>query len=207
MPSSSLDPAIAADGSLEARVKALEISLGIDQAKTDEAKSEKSSVTDLDARLTALEQSIKASTPSSLHATWDESDRLLQDLHPGSSLTYQQPSKNYPMLFRRKHVLASADTLKADMDQLSAILNLLLISQKQVDSPLREEQVTQAPILTPVSISEEEQRRLDAVTLQVGHMERQIQDTANRIDSLVNGYHKVMTIVSEQMAAANEKQT
>ena len=187
------------DSSIEARLQALEATLGINQAKEEELAP------DLETRLNALEQKIKTSTPMSLHATWDESDRLLKDLHPGSNLTYQQPSKNYPILFRRKEVLASADSMKADMNQLSTILNLLLISQKQTDSPLREEQVIQAPILTSVSISEEEEGRLDKVMLQIGGIQRQIQDVSSRIDSLVDSYHAVMTAVSEQMMAADEK--
>lgn len=196
--SSSLAPSVSVDSSLEARLQTLESVLGINQGKEEE------NAKDLETRLNALELKIKASTPSSLHATWDESDRLLQDLHPGPNLTYQQPSKNYPILFRRKEVLASADSFKADMDQLATILNLLFISQKQTDSPLREEQVTQAPILTSVSISEEEERRLDTLMLQVGDINRQVQDVANRIDALVESYHAVMSAVSERMVAADE---
>lgn len=194
--SSSYAPNTTVDSSIEARLQALETVLGINEAKGEEK--------DLERRLSELEQTIKAPTPSSLHATWDESDRLLKDLNPGFNLTYQQPSKNYPILFRRKEVLASSDALKAEMDQLGTILNLLLIAQKQTDSPLREEQVTQAPILTSVSVSEEEERRLDAVTLQVRDMTRQVHDVAGRIDSLVENYAAVMTSVSEKMVAADE---
>lgn len=197
--SSFLAPKPSIDASLEARLQNLEASLGISRAKEEESAAK-----DIEARLTALELKLKAKTPSSLHATWDESDRLLKDLHPGPNLTYQQPAKNYPILFRRKEVLASADTIKSDMDQLSTILNLLLISQKQTDSPIREEQVTQAPILTSVTISEEEERRLEAVRLQVGDINRQLLDMANRIDSLVEAYHTVMTSVSEKMVEVDE---
>lgn len=183
---------------MEARLQALESKLGFNQGK-DEGSSN-----DLESRLNALELKLKDSTPSSLNATWDESDRLLQDLHPGPNMTYQQPSKNYPILFRRKEVLASADSLSADMDQLSTILNLLLISQKQTESPLREEQVTQAPILTSLAIAEDDERRLDKVAGQIGDMNRQIEDVASRIDSLVESYHTVMAAVSDKMVAADE---
>ena len=71
--------------SIEARLQALEAVLGV--------KGEKAEKKDVERRLTELEQKIKSTTPSSLHATWDESDRLLKDLHPGSNLTYQQTSK------------------------------------------------------------------------------------------------------------------
>jgi hypothetical protein len=85
---------------------------------------------DVETRLGALHTKIKASTPSALHSTWDESDCLLRDLDPGPTLTYQQTSKNYPILYRRKEVLVSADSIKAVMGQLATLLNLLLISQK-----------------------------------------------------------------------------
>jgi hypothetical protein len=91
------------------------------------------------------------------------------------------------------------------MGQLSTLLNLLLISQKDTDSPLREEQVTQAPIITSVVISEEEERRLDAMLLKVGELNRSIQDIADRVDSLVDGYHAVMMAMSEKMVVADEK--
>ena len=128
MMASSLTPNTSLRSSIEARLQALEAVLGISEEKAEKK--------DVERRLTELEQKIKSTTPSSLHATWDESDRLLKDLHPGSNLTYQQPSKNYPILFRRKEVLAASDSLKADMDQLSTILNLILIAQKHTDSPL-----------------------------------------------------------------------
>mmetsp|Transcript_12675 Transcript_12675/g.23013 ORF Transcript_12675/g.23013 Transcript_12675/m.23013 type:complete len:194 (+) Transcript_12675:35-616(+) len=182
--------------SVEARLQALEAVLRVNEENAEEK--------DVERRLTQLEQKLKSTTPSSLHVTWDESDRLLKDLHPGSNLTYQQPSKNYPILFRRKEVLAASDSLKADMDQLSTILNLILIAQKQTDSILREEQVTQAPILTSVSISEEHERRLDKVAIQISDVNRQVQDVAHRIDSLVECYHSVMTSISEKMVAVDE---
>jgi hypothetical protein len=93
---------------------------------------------------------VKASTPSLLHSTWDDSDRLLRDLDWGPTLTYQQTSKNYLILYRWKEVLACADSIKANMDQLLTLLNLLLISQKSTDSLLQQDQVTQAPILTHI---------------------------------------------------------
>jgi hypothetical protein len=95
--------------------------------------------------------------------------------------------------------------MKADMGQLSTLLNLLLISQKNADSPLRQDQVTQAPILTSVVTSEEEERRLDTVLLTVGQLNRSIQNIADRVDFLVNSYHAVMMEVSEKMVAADEK--
>ena len=191
-------PNASLDSSLNARLQALEATLGISSSEGEK------SAEGIERRLNALEQKVKASTPASLHATWDESDRLLRDLHPGSNLTYQQPSKNYPILFRRKEVLASADSLKQDMDKLSSILNLLLIAQKQTDTPLREEQVTQAPILTSLIVSEEDQRRMDSVLLQVRDIQSQIQNMATHIDSLVEAYHAAMSAVSNSIVAAHE---
>jgi hypothetical protein len=189
----------ASSASIEARLQALEATLGVLPLKEG-----KSSV-DIETRLDALQTKIKASTPSSLHSTWDDSDRLLRELDPGPTLTYQQTSKNYPILYRRKEVLACADSVKADMDQLSTLLNLLLISQKSTDSPLRQDQVIQAPILTSFVTSEEEERRLDAVLLRVGQLNRSIQKIADQVDFLVNSYHAVMMEMSEKMVAADEQ--
>jgi hypothetical protein len=47
-----------------------------------------------------------------------------------------KPSKNYLILYRQKEVLACADSIEAEMDQLLTLLNLLLILQKSTDSPL-----------------------------------------------------------------------
>jgi hypothetical protein len=199
MMSWSAASAASVDASIEARLQALEATLGVIPLK------EGDSSLDIETRLDALQTKIKASTPSSLHSTWDESDRLLRDLDPGPTLTYQQTFKNYPILYRRKEVLASADSIKADMGQLSTLLNLLLISQKNIDSPLRQEQVTQAPILTSVVISEEQERRLDSMLLKLGELSRSIQDMADRVDFLVDSYHAVMTTMSEKMVAADEK--
>jgi hypothetical protein len=196
---SSAASSASADAFIEARLQALEATLGLIPSKEGESS------VDIETRLDALQAKIKATTPSSLHATWDDSDSLLRDLDPGPSLTYQQTSKNYPILYRRKEVLASADCMKADMDQLSSLLNLLLISQKDTDSPLREEQVTQAPIITSVIISEEEERRLDVVLLKVGELSRSIQDIADRVDSLVDSYHAVMMAISEKIIVADEQ--
>ena len=197
MPSSAASAA-SADAFIEARLQALEATLGSIPLKEGESSA------DIETRLDSLLAKIKATTPSSLHATWNDADSLLRDLEPGPYLTYQRTSKNYPILYRRKEVLASADSMKADMDQLSSLLNLLLISQKHTDSPLREEQATQAPIITSVVISGEEERRLDAVLLKVGELSRSIQDIADRVDSLMDSYHAVMMTLSEKMVVADE---
>jgi hypothetical protein len=91
------------------------------------------------------------------------------------------------------------------MDQLLTLLNLLLISQKSADSLLRQEQVTQAPILTSVITSEEEEWCLDAVLLRVSPLNHSIQKMANQVDFLMNSYHAVMIEMSEKVVAADEK--
>jgi hypothetical protein len=53
--------------------------------------------------------------------------------------------------------------------------------------------VTQAPILTSVITSEEEEWRLDVVLLRVGPLNRFIQKMANQVNFFVNSYHAVMS--------------
>jgi hypothetical protein len=65
--------------------------------------------------------------------------------------------------------------------------------------------VTQAPILTSVIISEEEERRFDTVLLRVGQLICSIQKMADQVDFLVNSYHAVMMDMSEKMLAANKQ--
>lgn len=183
--------------SIEARLQALESLIGDTSPEGDG---------DVESRLEALQSKIKSVTPASLHSTWEDSDRLFQDLSPGSALSYQQSSKNYPILYRRKQILASADSLKTNFEQLASLVNLLTISQQgKRDSPMREEQVTQAPILVSHSVSREEERRLEALLLKVGEMNRSVQDMTDRVDALVQGYHSVIMGMSEKIVQADEK--
>mmetsp|Transcript_40912 Transcript_40912/g.46484 ORF Transcript_40912/g.46484 Transcript_40912/m.46484 type:complete len:199 (-) Transcript_40912:197-793(-) len=184
----------------ESRLLAIETKIGLKPKIGDGLSNEK----DIASRLIAIENKWKSSTLSSFNQTWDESDKLLDDLSPGAGITYQQilsgRSRCYPIFYRKQLVLASQDSLKEDMRQLSEILNLLYISQKSI---LKD--VTQAPILHTQPLSHNDTRRLDRLRLKITQSHQQATSLANRMDSLISMYHKFMFNLSERMIFIEEK--
>lgn len=200
------------DQSIEDRLSSLEAKLGVTASNNNSNNNNDSGRPkgDLTNRLDALESQWKSATSSSFHQTWDESDRLLEDLSPGDSLlSYQQSatsqSMNNPILYRKQAVLASQDSLRRDMSYLSEILNLLYISQKQPSNSTTETLVSQAPILHPVSISDEEERRLDNLRVNVIKTQEQTNQLVNRVDSLISTYQKAIFALSERIILVEEK--
>jgi Dynactin subunit p22 len=189
------------DEQVDARLQALELRVGL--AATTENKAAKSD-NDIATRLDVLEQKWKSSTVATFNQICDASDKLLNDLHPGPGLTYQQVlsgrSQDYPMLYRKQIVLASQDTLRQDMSHLSNILNLLYISQK---SPLKD--VTQAPILSTPPVSPEEEKRLDLLRVTAADCHVQVAELADRMDSLITTYQQAMIALSDRMIRVEEK--
>ena len=129
------------------------------------------------------------------------------ELSPGSALTHQQQIAA-PLLYRRQQVLASADVLQQNMQQVHEILTLLSIGQAQIigDMPVSEMQVTKAPILTQtVSPSKEDQERLRKVEKTLFETQQQVESIAARMDRLVSGYHSLVSAVSEKMILASDE--
>lgn len=145
----------------------------------------------------------------SLKQLWDESDKLMRELNPGSALTHQQQIAA-PILYRRQEVLASSESLHRNMQQVMEILTLLSIGQPQMISndstqPVSEMQVTKAPILTQTTPPpKEEQDRLRQVEKTIADVNQQMESIATRMDRLVNGYHSLVSVVSEKMVLADE---
>ena len=188
--------------SIESRIVALEATLGLLPKKGDEV----SDVDDLGTRVAQLEEKYKSLAPSSLNNLWEESDGLIKDLHPGSSLTYQQPlttRNNYPVIYRKQQVLASSKSLQRDMDYLTNIVNLLLISQS--GGGVSEETVMQAPILASVQVTPEQEKRLDTLRLQTADAQNKTEELAQRMDSLVRTYQTILTSLSERMLQLEQK--
>jgi hypothetical protein len=192
--------AAAAGSSLEARLSALEAQLGVSSS------SEGPSRNDMSIRLDALQSTIETQTTSQFRETWHESQKLFRELDPGMALTHQQQ----PLLYRRQEVLAASGSLQTDMGELGNILHLLLTSQRepanqqQPNATLREDQVTQAPILTSVSVSPEDQRRLDALRLTLEGLNVRTQKLTTNMDQMLECYHAVMTAASEKCILADE---
>jgi hypothetical protein len=206
MPSAS-SPAL----SLEARVAALEAQLGVRTGAHPTKSNNNSNTNDLSHRLNALQSTMEQHTSLSFRETLKESVQLMDELDPGMALTHQQQ----PLLYRRQQVLAGAKPLEADMDQLSQLLHLLLTSQPPTPTPnttaagitkLRQEQVTQAPILvSSVTINPEEERRVDALRLTLQDLSGRTQTLTTQMDQVLECYHTVMMAASEKCVLAEER--
>mmetsp|Transcript_23524 Transcript_23524/g.39906 ORF Transcript_23524/g.39906 Transcript_23524/m.39906 type:complete len:198 (-) Transcript_23524:85-678(-) len=181
---------------LEARLLALETTLGFVPANDESGKAKSG---DLSSRLDQLEQEWKTLAPSSLNMLWEETDKIVKDLHPGPSMTYQQPSStrnNYPIVYRKQQVLAATKTLQRDMEYLTNIVNLLLISQA---GTISEESVTQAPILTSCLVTPEQEKRLSTLRVQTAEAQQKTEALAVRVDSLVRTYQTILGSLAERM--------
>jgi uncharacterized protein YjcR len=196
-----------ASSSLEHRLRVLEAQLGVHESPTASKDNEKTTEQkDLISRLEALEGQYMSLTDSSLRQTWAESDKLMQELDPGDALTHQQQFAA-PILYRKQELLASAETFMHDIGQIGDIMKLLLIGQPPItEGDLKEEHVTQAPILTATPcISEEDQQRMDAVQQQMGDLQARTAVAADRLDRLLNNYHTLISAASEKMVLADEE--
>jgi uncharacterized coiled-coil protein SlyX len=196
-----------ASSSLESRLSVLETQLGVhDYATTSKDNETTTEDKDLISRLEGLEGRFMSLTDSSLRQTWAESDKLMIELDPGTALTHQQLFAA-PILYRKQELLASAEPFKHDMEQVGDILKLLLIGQPPItDEDLKEEHVTQAPILTAAPcISEKDQQRMDALQHQMVDMQTRTAAVADQMDRLLNNYHTLISTVSEKMILADEE--
>jgi hypothetical protein len=194
---------------LHARLQRLELLVGLTPREVNESSSSdkpKSFDQDVLSRLESLEQMWKTKSTSLPQPLSEETDSLLEDLHPGgAALTYQQVlsgrSKDYPLLYRKQIVLASSDSLRRDMAELKNILNLLYISQR---SP-RDRDWSQAPILHIPTIPPEDEARLEAVSASVAQCQHQTTLLANRVDLLVSTYQTSMKNLSERIMKLDER--
>ena len=204
-------------------MSALEAKLGLRRSNTD--TSSNSTTADISTRLNGIQAAMDKHATPQFKTTWNESQTLLRELDPGAGLTHQQQ----PLLYKRQEVLAASESLKSDMNELSQVLHLLLTSQARQDSKgstlltptkkdttavpasvastLREDQVTQAPILTSMKVSPEDQRRLDALRLTIEDLNSRTQKVMMKLDHMVECYHSVVTAASEKCILADEALT
>lgn len=184
--------------SLEARLAALETKLGVAGRSNDE---------DAEARLAALQGQLDKFASPQYKSLWKESFQLLEELDPSIGLTHQQQ----PLLYKRQQVLAASETLGQDMAHLAQILQLLSLKQHQAQNQpaadsqkLRLDDVTQAPILTSISVSSEEQRRLDALRVTLEDLNARAQRATLKLQQLLETYHVVVAAASEKCILADE---
>ena len=180
--------------SIEARLSALEAQLGVLPLSSNASRD------DISSRLDIAKSKLDSTTTSQFRDTCQESENLMKELDPGMALTHQ----SQPLLYRRQEILAASDSLRQDMNELSKIFHLLLTAQPANSGPLREEQVTQAPIITAPSISQEDERRLDALRLNLLDINGRTNKLVAKMDSILECYHAVMTAASEKFVLADE---
>jgi hypothetical protein len=197
------------DDEINTRLQRLELLVGLNSKEGIEYSlpdNLKSHEQDVLSRLETLEQKWKTCTTPLFQPLSEEMDSLLEELHPGgAALTYQQVlsgrSKDYPLLYRKQIVLASWDSLRRDMAELSNILNLLYISQS---SP-RDKDWTQAPILHISPIPPEDDARLEALCASAAQCQHQTILLANRVDLLLSTYQTAMKNLSERIIRLDER--
>jgi hypothetical protein len=177
---------------LDARLFELEAKLGVGMPNVTK--------NDIAGRLDGVQNTINTHTTTQFRETWQESQKLFRDLDPGMALTHQQQ----PLLYRRQEVLAASSSLERDMQELSKLLHLLKPRNDDNSKPLREDQVTQAPILTNFQISPQDEKRLDDVRLTTDDLSKRIQALVTRTDTLLESYHTIMAVASEKVVLADE---
>ena len=190
---------------LDARVAALETRLGLRSAPEAHGSLEAGSdanAQSVASRMSAIQTTVDKHTTPQFRSLWKESLDPLRELDPGPGLTHQQQ----PLLYKRQEVLAAADTLQRDMGEVAKIMHLLSQGQTPDSSstPIREDFVTQAPILTNLSVSPEDQRRLDALRVTLEDLNVRTRAMALRLNQLLECYHSVMSAASEKCILADE---
>jgi hypothetical protein len=193
------------NSTIEARLRALEAFLSV-TSETRSPEDVTSRIGALETKLNSLTSNLQGDTP--LKQLWEESDKLMRELDPGTALTHQQQIAA-PILYRRQEILASAESLRRDMGQLMEILTLLSIGQPQIigEDPLSEMQVTKAPILAVAPPSKVEEERLQHLEVNLQEMHDKMKNFAARLDKLVAGYHSLVTAVSEKIVLVDETTT
>jgi hypothetical protein len=207
-------PPSGSDRAVEARLSALELKLGVRNQQTAKDAAgggggDKAAASDLESRLSQVQRTMEERTTPEYRSVWKESYQLLQDLDPGAGLTHQQQ----PLLYKRQEVLAGAETLQRDLNQLASIWHLLTTSTSSSsansdgNSSISLDAVTQAPILTSNtsnSISTEDQRRLDALRVNLEDLNGRTRSMALKLNHFLETYHAVMSAASEKCILVDE---
>ena len=187
-------------GALEARLSALEEKLGIFHGKAPPV--------DVDDRLEKLKVLYESTTDTTFRESCAESQKLMMELDAGTALTHQTNTSSAPLYYRRQEVLSAADGLKIDLNNLSQMLSLLMVSQaprEEGQPPLREEEVTQAPIVNIPPLSREDEKRLDILQADIHDLQTKTAGISNRVDALLKLYSSLITTASEKLVLADEE--
>lgn len=184
--------------SFERRLIAVEERLGVGQGQSPE---------DLSHRLSTVENQFHSVLKAgSLRSTWIESNQWLEELDPGVALSHQQLSAT-PVFYRRQEILASAESFHESMKQTGQILALLSIGQDIKGGKISEDQVTQAPIVTDVKISEEDSTRLGEVAEMLHDLHQRSGETTKKLERILDEYYGLMEALSEKTVLLDESLT
>jgi uncharacterized protein YjcR len=171
--------------SVELRLRALELQLGLPDDNN-------SSITTLQERLSRLEDSYEKTTPAPLRQLWKESEKLFEELDPGTALTHQQQIVA-PILYRKQELMALADDFHNQMRAVEQISQFLLLNHSKPPTEgeqWTEDQVLQAPILTTGADNHDVRKRTEA--------------SSGRLDRMLDNYQDLVVALSEKMLLADE---
>jgi hypothetical protein len=148
------------------------------------------------------------------YTTMKEIDDLLEDLSPGTALTYQKQIVA-PLVYRRQEILASSDTYRHDMHRMTQILNLLTIAQNNPEKDynrsskvsISEAQVVHAPIIveTTKGLSPEEETKLQTISNAILDIQRRIQIASTKFDHIADHYSNLILATSEKIVLIEEE--
>jgi uncharacterized protein YjcR len=186
--------------SVELRLRALELQLGL--------PDDSSSIKTLQERLNRLEESYEKITPAPLRQLWKESEKLFEELDPGTALTHQQQIVA-PILYRKQELLALADDFHNQMRAVEQISQFLLLNHSKPPTEgeqWTEDQVLQAPILTIGADSHEKdyQQRLEALVESILDVRKRTEASSSRLDRMLDNYQDLVVALSEKMLLADE---
>ena len=110
----------------------------------------------------------------------------MQELDAGTVLTHLTSDLWTPLYYRGQEVLSAADDVKSAFNHLMQLLNLPLIDQASSrDRPLREEEVTWAPIIALQPMSEENVTRMNAFRSNFDDLSNHTRAVGSQVDALL----------------------
>eukprot|EP00581_Thalassiosira_minuscula_P014819 CAMPEP_0183722342 /NCGR_PEP_ID=MMETSP0737-20130205/14322_1 /TAXON_ID=385413 /ORGANISM="Thalassiosira miniscula, Strain CCMP1093" /LENGTH=240 /DNA_ID=CAMNT_0025952483 /DNA_START=119 /DNA_END=841 /DNA_ORIENTATION=- len=155
-----------------------------------------------------------------LHEEFRTIDRLLSELalSPLAGPAAAAGSgNNAPMAYRRMEILASADSMKRDMDLLARIRDLTYIGTKAPAGGASSSgggdgdgsKIVNCPIVSSerynLPSDPKAAERLERICFRVAKLNQRAAVASQRADEMLNSYGKIMMALSEKMVLAEEQ--
>lgn len=149
-----------------------------------------------------------ATKRSALHEDFRAIDKLLGELDisplAGPSVV---GGSNVPMLFRRREILASCESMKKDLELLAKIRDLTAIGRKAADSS--ESKIVDCPIVSSdrynIADDPDATERLSNICFRAANLNKRAAILSHRADKLLNSYSEVMGALAEKIVLASEQ--